>query len=192
VAAAPLVTNKVGDVFAQSVRVGNGMAWAIPPTIDNAAFVVAALQRKELLAMHTPVPAQQVSYWKILHPVVSKVAKSRFDAGHYADAVEAALKELNNIVRAVVKKKKAGKELDGSDLMNFAFSVKSPVIKLDDLSTISGRNIQIGYMQLFAGAMTGIRNPKAHANISITPERAIHFLFLASLLLSKLDEGAAR
>jgi hypothetical protein len=34
----------------------------------------------------------------------------------------------------------------------------------------------------------GIRNPKAHANITITPERAIHFLFLASLLLFKIDE----
>lgn len=185
-----LVTNKVGDVFAQSVRVGGGTVWVLPPTIDNGAFVVAALERKRVLRMQMPMPAQQDSYWKILHPTVAKVAKSRFDAGHYADSVEAALKEVNDLVRGVVKNK-TGKELDGSDLMNFAFSARTPVIELDDLSTISGKNIQIGYMQMFAGAMTGVRNPKAHANITITPERAIHFLFLASLLLSKLDEGVS-
>jgi len=38
------------------------------------------------------------------------------------------------------------------------------------------------------GAMTGIRNPKAHENITIDSRRAIHFLFLASLLMFKIDE----
>jgi len=37
--------------------------------------------------------------------------------------------------------------------------------------------------------MTGIRNPKAHANVEIRHERAVHFLFLASLLMFKLDEA---
>jgi hypothetical protein len=44
-------------------------------------------------------------------------------------------------------------------------------------------------MQLFAGAMTGIRNPKAHGNVAINDTRAISLLFLASLLRSKLDEA---
>jgi uncharacterized protein (TIGR02391 family) len=177
--------NRVGDVFGQSVRIGAGVVWAIPPTIDNGKVVVAALERKELLTMQTP--SKLDFHWTILHPTVTRVAKSRFDTGHFADAVEAALKEVNDIVRAKVKAR-TGKELDGADLMNVAFSPKTPIIELDDLSTISGRNVQIGYMQIFAGAMTGIRNPKAHANITITPERAIHFLILASLLLHKLDE----
>jgi len=30
-------------------------------------------------------------------------------------------------------------------------------------------------MQIFAGSMTGIRNPKAHSNITIDAPRAIHF-----------------
>ena len=42
-------------------------------------------------------------------------------------------------------------------------------------------------MEIFAGAMTGIRNPKAHMNIEIGRERAIHFLFLASLLMDTYD-----
>jgi len=122
-----------------------------------------------------------------MHPSVVNVARTRFDSGHFADAVEAALKEVNDIVRQIVIAK-GGQELDGADLMNKAFSVKNPVIVLDDLGTMTGRNIQQGYLQIFAGAMIGIRNPKAHANIAIDATRALHFLFLASLLLFKIDE----
>jgi uncharacterized protein (TIGR02391 family) len=125
--------------------------------------------------------------WALMHPTVVKIARTRFDSGHFADAVEAALKEVNDIVRQIVLTK-TGQELDGADLMNKAFSLKNPIIVLDDLGTLTGRNIQQGYMQIFAGAMIGIRNPKAHANIAIDANRALHFLFLASLLLFKLDE----
>jgi uncharacterized protein (TIGR02391 family) len=57
-----------------------------------------------------------------------------------------------------------------------AFSPKDPLVVLDDLSTESGRNAQQGYMQLYAGSMTGVRNPKAHANVTIDDIRARHFL----------------
>lgn len=126
-------------------------------------------------------------FWSLLHPRVAQTARPRFESGHFADAVEAAFKEINAIVKDLVRRK-TGKELDGSDLMNNAFSPGKPLISLDDLSTESGRDIQQGFMLIFSGAMTGIRNPKAHANISISRERAIHFLFLASLLMYKLDE----
>ena len=35
-------------------------------------------------------------------------------------------------------------------------------------------------MQMFAGAMIGIRNPKAHEVITISRKRAVYFLFLVS------------
>ena len=73
--------------------------------------------------------------------------------------------------------------------MNRAFSLSNPVLELADLTTQSGRDEQKGYMRLSAGAMTGIRNPKAHANVFIDDNRAIHLLFVASLLRSKLDEA---
>lgn len=128
------------------------------------------------------------SFWNILHPKIVKISKSRFESNYFADSVEAALKEINNIVKVIVKEK-TGNEFDGADLMSRAFSLNDPIIKLGDIGTKTGKNTQIGYMQVFSGAMTGIRNPKAHENIVITRERAIHFLFLASLLMSKLDES---
>jgi len=146
------------------------------------------------IAIEIPGPGptsldQEAVAWSLLHPQIVKIAKPRFQGGHFADAVEAAFKELNSRIKEIVKRKTT-QELDGASLMQKAFSPNPPVlIALDDLSTESGKNIQQGYMQIFAGAMIGIRNPKAHANLQITKERALHLLFLASLLSHKLDEG---
>ena len=126
-------------------------------------------------------------FWMDIHPKITSISKSRFETNHYADAVESALKEINSCVKDIVRRK-TGKELDGSSLMKTAFSPTNPIIVLDDLSTESGKNIQQGYMEIFAGAMTGIRNPKAHNNINITENRAKHFIYLASLLMFKIDE----
>jgi uncharacterized protein (TIGR02391 family) len=138
--------------------------------------------------MQPPPVSPDDAFWSLIHAKVISTAKARFEANQYADAVEAVFKELNTVVKEMVRKK-TGQEFDGAPLMQKAFSPNPPVlVALDDLSTESGRNIQQGYMQIFAGAMIGIRNPKAHENLNITRERAIHFLFLASLLFSKLDE----
>jgi uncharacterized protein (TIGR02391 family) len=125
--------------------------------------------------------------WRLLHPRVQVVAQNRFQAGHYADAVEATLKELAGVVRALVLQR-GGPELDGVALMQKAFSPNGPIVVLADLGTQSGKDMQRGYMEMFAGAMAAIRNPKAHGNIVITAERAMHFLFVASTLWYTLDE----
>lgn len=127
------------------------------------------------------------SFWELIHPEIVRVAESRFKSRHYADSAEAAFKEVNLIIKKFVKDK-IGKEIDGAGLMTEAFSVSNPLIELADLTEATGKDIQKGYMQIFAGSMTGIRNPKAHDNINIDEKRAIHFLFLASLLMYKFDE----
>ena len=73
--------------------------------------------------------------------------------------------------------------------MRKVFRPKEPLIKLGDLDSETGRNIQQGYMEIFAGSMAGLRNPNAHANINISPERAIHQLMLGSLLFYVLEDG---
>jgi len=143
----------------------------------------------EVVKGHSGTPAASDAYWQILHPTVQALGKSRMDSGHFADAVEACLKELNSVVK-IKHQQVSGRELDGVDLMRQAFKLDSPSILLAQLTDDTGRNIQRGYLDLFAGAMAGVRNPKAHGNVQITRERAIHFLFLASLLFFKLEEAA--
>jgi uncharacterized protein (TIGR02391 family) len=136
---------------------------------------------------HLIEPSEQpADFWSLIHPEIIKVTKSRFESGHYADCAEAAFKHINSVVKDLVTPI-LGKELDGSSLMKTAFSVNSPLVEIDTITTETGRSIQQGYMEIFAGSMTGIRNPKAHAVIEIGKERAIHFLFLASLLMDTLD-----
>jgi uncharacterized protein (TIGR02391 family) len=128
-------------------------------------------------------------FWHLIHPAIAGVTKTRFDSKHYADAVETALKYIDEFVKAKVKKK-TGKELTGAPLMQLALTPNNPILIFDDISTETGKNIQQGYMQIFAGAMTGIRNPKAHGIVEIDETRAIHFLFLVSLMMHKLDEAS--
>lgn len=126
--------------------------------------------------------------WILVHPKVIELAKCRYESCHYADAVEAVFKELN----AIIKRrwvKSGGQETDGADLMRKVFRPKEPLIKLGDLDSETGRNIQQGYMEIFAGSMAGLRNPNAHANINISPERAMHQLMLGSLLFYVLEDG---
>lgn len=126
--------------------------------------------------------------WSIIHADIINVAKDQFEDKYYAEAVFSAFKEINNRVKKIVRDS-TGDELDGADLMFKAFLLKNHIIRLGDLSTQTGKDIQEGYMYIFAGAMRAIRNPKAHENVKISRERAIHFIFLASLLMHKLDEA---
>lgn len=120
--------------------------------------------------------------WSKIHPAIARVTKSRFETDHFGDAVESAFKEINDIIKQAYKAK-IGKEEDGDVLMRRAFSLSNPVFSLGDMETESGKNIQNGYMDIFAGSMKGIRNPKAHANMEVDPDEAWEMIVLGSHLM---------
>jgi uncharacterized protein (TIGR02391 family) len=115
---------------------------------------------------------------------IRRVSEQLFKDGHYADSISAAFRELNHHVKLEYKRRK-NVELDGAELMHTAFSPTNPVFVLADQSSRSGKDIQQGFMELFAGSMIGIRNPHAHENLSLDSDSAKHFLYLASLLMKK-------
>lgn len=125
--------------------------------------------------------------WQLFHPRIAALARPRFEQGFYGDAAESCFKEVNDAVKRIYFEIE-GRELDGSGLMNTALSPKAPVIRLTKMATQSEQDEQQGYMQIFAGAMTGIRNPKAHGNLNPDPKKTLHLISLASLLMHKLDE----
>lgn len=165
-----------------------------PKCVQELSSLVLAVKARaertpEIVSGHQPAQPLVDPHWPLLHPTVVALGKPRMDAGHYADAVESCLKELSTSVK-LKHQQATGQELDGVDLMRKAFKLDAPSIVLAPLVDETGKNIQRGYLDLFAGAMAGVRNPKAHGNVQITKERAIHFLFLASLLFFKLEESA--
>jgi uncharacterized protein (TIGR02391 family) len=165
------------------------------PINDNAVVCLEVLHtfvipeaRRLLATTNIESPATPTQwFWEFVHPRIRALAQSRFEAGFFGDAVEASFKEINDAVKRLVREA-TGRELDGADLMWAAFSPKSPILRLTPLETETDRNIQQGYMQIFAGGMIGVRNPQAHGNHDPGSSDALHLICLASLLLRKLDE----
>ena len=126
--------------------------------------------------------------WQFIHPEIQKVSQKLFADGHFMEAVRSAFVEIEKIVKNIVIKKTTEEKIT-VDLMFSAFSPKNTLIELSDLTGKSKDNVQEGFMHIFAGSMMAIRNPKAHDNLDLPPEKAIHFIFLASLLMMKLDDA---
>ena len=119
-----------------------------------------------------------------LHREIARQASQLYLDGHYSNAVEAAVKALNGLVRL-----RSGLEIDGAPLMEKAFSPGNPVLKFNGLTGQSDRDEQKGFMQLFAGSVSGLRNPRAHGFLKDDPERALEFIAFVSLLAKLLDEA---
>ena len=134
----------------------------------------------------TPVIADSASDFDkfVKHPALVQSSRSLFMDGHYARSVEEAFKCVNNLV-----KERAGRfDLDGDKLMREVFSAKKPQLKLNDQKSMSKVDEQRGYMELFAGAMTGIRNPRAHEHrLQDNPKSALEMLVLANHLADKVE-----
>ena len=125
----------------------------------------------------------------VTNPELRSVSRELFEIEHYARAVEEAFKCLNN----AVKRKSGLKTQDGAGLMKSAFSANSPKLALNDLSTKSEKDEQLGYMDIYAGAITGIRNPRAHEHeLEDKPEIALELLTLANHLMRKLDAATKK
>ena len=133
------------------------------------------------------ISKNQRDYFKLLkiHPEIQKVSKNLFFDGHYAQAIFEAFKKVNNLV----KEKSGRKDLDGKSLMLHVFSLNAPVLKFNDLISQTDKDEQERFMHLFAGAITGIRNPKGHENIIQNDKyKTLEYLMFASLLCRRLEE----
>ena len=118
----------------------------------------------------------------ILDPELLRSVRRLFNNGHHAQAVEQAYKLINNLVKKRVKT-----TLDGAPLMRNAFSRQNPILRLNALSNQSEQDEQQGYMDVLAGVMTGIRNPRAHEHDwEDTERRALELLILADHLIGRI------
>lgn len=156
------------------------LAKALQDEADRLGLGVAAPPKH-------PPPSNLVEVYDALissEPIRSATRKLFVD-GHYAEAVEEAFKCVNNSV-----KQKSGVSRDGQDLMLHVFDEKKPLLKLNELETVSQRDEQAGYKFILAGCMTGIRNPRAHEHgREDEPQVALEMLVWANHLMRVVERA---
>jgi uncharacterized protein (TIGR02391 family) len=117
-----------------------------------------------------------------LHPDIKSVSKKLFDGGHYRQSI---LDTYIHIISSI-KIKSGCHDLDGAQLIQTAFSVKNPIIKVSE-----DADEQLGTMWLFLGAVMAVRNVRAH-NIKKSENfsETLEWLCFASALLRILDKSS--
>jgi uncharacterized protein (TIGR02391 family) len=157
---------------------------AIDAALDDLEYVIAkySAPKKNNIIKQTKEPSINLGN---LHPKINKYCTKKFNDGHLSDAVLTAYKVVLNEIKDIT----GIEDKDGKPLVEQAFSLNNPIIKLNNLTTQSDKDEQQGFMLLYSGAALGIRNPKAHDLVDQDdPKRALQLLGFASLLMDKLDE----
>ncbi len=126
-----------------------------------------------------------LAYLEHLHPFISKGCSSLFQDGHHTQAVEEGVKAVFQYLRDVT-----GLTGDGAALAQSAFSPKSPILTFSDLSDETKKNEQVGFMEILAAVVKGVRHPLAHTHGRVEEaQKAFEYLVLASLLCRRIDDA---
>ena len=71
--------------------------------------------------------------------------------------------------------------------MQAVFSVKNPILTFNSLQSDTDKSEQQGMMFLYAGAILGLRNPRAHEIVKDDPQKALELIAFLSFLAKSLD-----
>ena len=127
-----------------------------------------------------------------MHRWVWEGARSLWQSGHFAEAVEAAAKKLN----AETQNKVGRRDVSESDLVNQAFSDDPPQpgrprLRLpgdDDGKT--ARSMRRGVRTFADGCFAAVRNPIAHDGTELTETIALEQLAALSMLARWVDSAS--
>ena len=147
--------------------------------MDRATVLGAAKAASAAGEAMRPKPAQSDPLFerferRVSDPELRAAVRTRVESGHYADAVETAVKFLVTLVHT---RSGCDPDADGTGLMTKVFSVGNPILRLNAGRTKSDLSEQLGYMHLYAGVVAAIRNPRAHrADVEDSPDAALMML----------------
>jgi uncharacterized protein (TIGR02391 family) len=121
-----------------------------------------------------------------VHPIIFEYSKAELLTENYFHSVFEAVKSVAEIIR-----QKTGLTGDGGELVDTAFSIKNPLIKINDLSSETMESEHKGFANLIKGVFGMFRNTTAHAPKiiwEINEEDALDILTTISLIHRKLDK----
>lgn len=121
------------------------------------------------------------------HAEVFKYCRAELLDGNYFHAVLEAIKGIAQRIRDM-----SSLTTDGADLVNTAFSVKNPVLKINCLTTDTEVSEQKGFSNILVGLFGSVRNPVAHAPKTSWPmseQDALDIMSTISFIHRKLDNA---
>ena len=175
------------DILFATDQFGRGLI--NPYAIGRILCGLELLQSKE--PERSEEQRQAVDPWSYIHPLIQKSSKKLYEDGHFANAAEDAFIEINDRVKKLFSIVRPGEPVpDGEAAMTTVFSSNNPLVEFSDRKTTTGQNKQKGYMQMLAGAMSALRNPKAHSNSEVlSAEESYRRLATASMLMYAIDDA---
>lgn len=138
-------------------------------------------------ALYEIVPEYPDLHWRHLHEEIRDRIKPYYSNNQFAEAADQGTKIYAQLLR-----KMSGVNKDGTDLAS-VFNGKPPKIKIADINTDSGWNIQEGQGHMTRGVMAGFRNPMNHEPFDVlvpgtfSQLDCLNILSLISYLTTRLD-----
>jgi uncharacterized protein (TIGR02391 family) len=158
----------------------------LPNAITRVEGLIAKLEEKRADLGVDPTSRSRSAFQGMdLHERIAAVCTDLYRDGHYPEAVFNASKALVNYV----KEKSGRHDLDGAALMRTVFSKNNPILAFNALADQTDLDEQEGMMHLFEGAVMAIRNPRGHSFLTDSPERALEYIALLSLLANRVGEA---
>lgn len=139
-------------------------------------------------ALHKIIPEYPMLHWRHLNDNIKDRIREYYINKQYALAADQGTKIYCQVIRELT-----GCALDGRKLTERVFPGNSPVIKVGNLSTETGRSIQDGQHFLSIGLMASFRNLAAHMPADkLVPEQlseldCLNILGLISYLLERMN-----
>jgi uncharacterized protein (TIGR02391 family) len=176
----------VKDLYEEGCVTVSCFSGKSPSDFSNVSISADGVKKyAKLLAISEAETQRELIFKQLLHPTIIESSYGLLLNGHLKEAVLSAITVVFDSV-----KEKAGLSDDKKSLATFVFSAENPKLRLGDLSTDTGKNIQLGFMNILNGAHQAIRNPLAHTTrFNLDEDKARQVLVFASLLARYVDES---
>lgn len=146
--------------------------------------VPSVLKAAETLARAGANEVKGLGFEDLLHPAIVASSLGQYRNGHLRDAVLNGVIAVFDMIRA-----RTGLKLDGKDLVGQAFGAEKGKLIFSEIDTETGRNDQKGFLQIYEGIYTGVRNVKAHSlTHDLNEQKAAQYLVALSLLARRVEE----
>ena len=144
----------------------------------------SVLKAAEILASKGAEEARAIGFEALLHPAIISSSLGQYRNGHLRDAV------LNGVIAVFdLIRDRTGLDLDGKELVGQAFGRDRGRLVFSEIKTETGRNDQKGFLQIYEGIYTEVRNVKAHSlNHDLNEQKTIQYLVTLSLLARRVEE----